>query len=176
MTASTTPLSTPALDASAKARLLRIFEREHATTRKILGAFPADQGSLKPHERCNTAQHLAWNFVVEETMMLKALKGEQVLGGGWPTAPDTWDEIVNEFDRTGAEIAAELRRPEDANLAGTTTFFVAPKQMGEIPREAFVESMIHDQIHHRGQLSIYFRVAGAKLPSIYGPTADEPWN
>jgi len=35
--------------------------------------------------------------------------------------------------------------------------------------------MLLDQIHHRGQLSIYMRIAGAKVPSIYGPSADEPW-
>jgi uncharacterized damage-inducible protein DinB len=164
------------MDATAKARLLRIFEREHATTLKILRAFPAEQAALKPHERCNSAQQLAWTFVVEETFILKSLKGEQVLGGPWPAPPNSWNEVVDAFERTGNEIAAELRRSEDSNLAGTTTFFVGPKQTGDIPREAFVEAMIHDQIHHRGQLSIYFRVAGAKLPSIYGPTADEPWS
>jgi hypothetical protein len=29
-------------------------------------------------------------------------------------------------------------------------------------------------IHHRGQLSAYLRPMGAKVPSIYGPSADEP--
>lgn len=33
---------------------------------------------------------------------------------------------------------------------------------------------LHDQIHHRGQFSVYLRLVGAKVPSIYGPTADEP--
>jgi uncharacterized damage-inducible protein DinB len=33
---------------------------------------------------------------------------------------------------------------------------------------------LFDHIHHRGQFSVYVRLAGAKLPSIYGPTADEP--
>jgi len=35
--------------------------------------------------------------------------------------------------------------------------------------------MLDDQIHHRGQLSVYVRMAGGKVPSIYGPSADEPW-
>ncbi|MDA1080285.1 MAG: hypothetical protein O2973_01210 [Gemmatimonadetes bacterium] len=35
--------------------------------------------------------------------------------------------------------------------------------------------MLHDTIHHRGQLSVYLRAMGAKVPSIYGPSADEPW-
>lgn len=174
MTATATPHSVPATD-TAKARLLRNFEREHATTLKVVRAFPGEQMSLRPNERCNTAQHLAWMFVLEERMMLRSLKGEQVLGAGMPAAPE-WNEIVDELDRTGKEVIAELQNPQNANLAGTTKFFVAPKQMGDIPNETFVEFMIHDQIHHRGQFSIYVRLAGAKLPSIYGPTADEPWH
>jgi len=35
--------------------------------------------------------------------------------------------------------------------------------------------MLLDSIHHRGQLSVYVRMAGGKVPSIYGPSADEPW-
>ena len=36
--------------------------------------------------------------------------------------------------------------------------------------------MICDRIHHRGQLSVYVRMAGGKVPSIYGPSADDPWS
>jgi uncharacterized damage-inducible protein DinB len=32
-----------------------------------------------------------------------------------------------------------------------------------------------DQVHHRGQFSVYSRIAGASVPSIYGPSGDEPW-
>ena len=31
-----------------------------------------------------------------------------------------------------------------------------------------------DHIHHRGQLSVYLRIVD-KVPSIYGPSGDEPW-
>jgi len=51
----------------------------------------------------------------------------------------------------------------------------APKTLGPITRMNWLWFLLHDQIHHRGQLSIYLRMAGGKLPSIYGPTADEPW-
>jgi uncharacterized damage-inducible protein DinB len=47
--------------------------------------------------------------------------------------------------------------------------------MGDIPVYAFLWAMLADQIHHRGQLSVYLRMAGGKVPSIYGPSADEPW-
>jgi len=34
---------------------------------------------------------------------------------------------------------------------------------------------LHALIHHRGQLSVYLRMVGGKVPSIYGPSGDEPW-
>jgi uncharacterized damage-inducible protein DinB len=40
---------------------------------------------------------------------------------------------------------------------------------------AFLWLMLMDSIHHRGQLSVYIRPAGGKVPSIYGPSGDEPW-
>ena len=32
---------------------------------------------------------------------------------------------------------------------------------------------LFDVVHHRGQLSTYIRPMGGKVPSIYGPSADE---
>lgn len=34
--------------------------------------------------------------------------------------------------------------------------------------------VFHDLIHHRGQLSGYIRSMGGKVPSVYGPSADDP--
>ncbi|HYK42494.1 MAG TPA: DinB family protein [Thermoanaerobaculia bacterium] len=47
--------------------------------------------------------------------------------------------------------------------------------MGRIPVMDFFWNMLLDSIHHRGQLSVYVRLAGGRVPSIYGPTADVPW-
>ena len=33
---------------------------------------------------------------------------------------------------------------------------------------------LFDVIHHRGQLSSYIRPMGGRVPSIYGPSGDEP--
>lgn len=52
---------------------------------------------------------------------------------------------------------------------------VAPKQMGDVRRGDLLQMMVMDNVHHRGQFSVYLRMAGGKVPSIYGPTADEPW-
>ena len=159
----------------ARTRYLETYRRECATTKKVLRAFPADQASLKPHERSSSAQHLAFTFVVESAMANRVLRGEQLLGGGMPQPPESWDAVLGAFDETTRE-HEELVAKADPHLEGTVQFFTGPKQMGDYSLEDFLWFMLHDQIHHRGQLSVYVRMAGGKVPSIYGPSADEPWN
>lgn len=151
-----------------------LYTREHANTRKQLHAFPPDKFQFKPHERSNTAHQLGWTFVVEEALMLKALRGEPVLGGGFPPPPATWAEVLDAFDAGHVKVLAAAGKADDASLK-SVTFFVAPKQTGEYAPVDFLWFMVCDQIHHRGQLSVYVRMAGGMVPSIYGPTADEPW-
>jgi uncharacterized damage-inducible protein DinB len=46
--------------------------------------------------------------------------------------------------------------------------------MFEMPRAAALRFFLFNHLyHHRGQVSTYLRIAGAKVPSVYGPTADE---
>jgi uncharacterized damage-inducible protein DinB len=160
---------------SAKELFPSAYEREHATTLKVLRAFPAEQSAFRPHERSSAALQLAWTFVIEERMMLLAINGESVVGSGFPAPPDSWEKVLDAFQEQHARLLERLRSATESDYAGTVQFFVGPNQMGDIPTYAFLWSMLSDQIHHRGQLSVYLRLAGGKVPSIYGPSADEPW-
>lgn len=160
---------------SAKDLFPPAYEREHATTLKVLLAFPAEQSAFRPHERSNAALQLAWTFVLEERMMLLAIAGESVVGSGFPAPPDSWKEVVEEFEEQHGRLLDRLRSASDADFGGSVAFFTGPNKMGEIPTFTFLWMMLSDQIHHRGQLSVYLRMAGGKVPSIYGPSADEPW-
>ena len=68
-----------------------------------------------------------------------------------------------------------IRNATEEELRETVTFFVGPKQMGQYVRLDWCWFLLHDEIHHRGQFSVYLRMADGKVPSIYGPSADEPW-
>jgi uncharacterized damage-inducible protein DinB len=161
---------------SERERFLNLYERESAITRKVLGAYPGAQSDLKPHDRSNSAKALASTFVIEQALILKALRREMVLGAGWPATAESWEGLLAQFDEGREQILEMLRNSDDNLLDGTVTFFVGPKQTGDYALSEFVTFMAHDQIHHRGQMSVYLRMAGAKVPSIYGPSADEPWN
>jgi uncharacterized damage-inducible protein DinB len=90
--------------------------------------------------------------------------------------PKDWREVIANFETTRARTLEALKDATDESLAtGSVSFPTGPKTVNEWQKMPFLWFMLFDQIHHRGQLSIYLRMAGGKLPSIYGPTADEPW-
>ena len=163
---------------SPKEQYLNTFEREVGTTLKVLKSLPADQAELKPAEMCRTARELAWIFVLEQGMAAKAL----TTGFDWsqpsptPPAPDSMEKIVPAFEQGARQVADLVRAMPDEALEKTVPFFSGPGKMRDYTLNEFLWFVLSDQIHHRGQFSIYLRMAGGKVPSIYGPTADEPWN
>jgi uncharacterized damage-inducible protein DinB len=44
--------------------------------------------------------------------------------------------------------------------------------MFQMPAVAFLDLGIRHSIHHRGQLSVYLRPAGGRVPAIYGESYD----
>ena len=151
------------------------YAREHATTLKVLKAFPAKESAYKPHERSNSALQLAWTFVIENNVATAALEGPLNLEGAFPPPQGSFDDIVAAYEASGKKLLATLAKTPDARLNETVKFFTGPKQVGDVPVLNLLWFTLMDSIHHRGQLSVYVRCAGGKVPSIYGPSADEPW-
>jgi len=157
-------------------QFINAYSQEHAITMRVLRAFPAAQAELRPHPKCKTARELAWVFVLEQGMAGVAL----TTGFDWSKppgmhpAPATLEEIIAAFDQGRQQLTALVSQKDDA-LSGTVKFPTGPGTIGDVPLEQFLWMTLCDQIHHRGQLSIYLRMADGKVPSIYGPTADEPW-
>ena len=167
-------MATTAQTFSLKQQFLDAYEKEHATTVKVLRAFPQEQADLRPHPKLKTARELAWIFVLERGLGAAVIQ-HKPLGGGVPPAPATFAEIIAALEQAHTEFANLIRSFSEDELLETCTFFVGPKTPGEYTRVAFAWFLLCDQIHHRGQFSVYLRMAEAKVPSIYGPTADEPW-
>ncbi|HJR67012.1 MAG TPA: DinB family protein [Gemmatimonadaceae bacterium] len=161
---------------SAKQQFLEAFERETATTIKVLKAYPEDQSELRPQEKMKTARELAAMFTMEMAAIDAAVRGTFTFPPRLPPMPQNWKEVVEAFEKTRAHTLEGLREVTEESLAsGSISFPTAPKTVSPWQKLPFAWFLLFDQIHHRGQLSVYLRLAGGKLPSIYGPTADEPW-
>lgn len=160
---------------SVRQQFLDVLQREHQTTMRVIRAFPESKADFRPHPDSNSAKNLVWTFAVELTLLDAALRNALELGKGFPPAPETWGECVAAYQSAHQKTVAQLERMRDDEISGTVRFFTGPGQMGDIPKAEFLWFMLFDQIHHRGQLSVYVRMAGGKVPSIYGPSKDEPW-
>lgn len=160
-----------------KQQLLSTFADELARTKRVLGAYPAAQSEMKPHPSSNSARQLAHTLCVEANIAALAAKGtlDATKLGGFPPSPATWAEVMSAFDGAYAGLRTALEQATDADLDKPVTWLRGPKDVGPVPAGAVIQFMLHDHIHHRGQLSVYLRMTGSKVPSIYGPSKDEPW-
>jgi uncharacterized damage-inducible protein DinB len=160
---------------SEKEQFLRTWENEVATTLKVLRAYPPAKAELKPHGKSRSARDLAWTFVFEGTAGASGAVGKLEFPPKLPAPPTQWDALVSECERAFRTLGDSVRKASDADLNKTVKFFVAPKKMGDVRRLDFLWLLLMDMVHHRGQFSVYLRMADGKVPSIYGPSADEPW-
>ena len=176
MTAIAHPTATTT--STPRQQFLDAYEREHATTMKVLRAYPPEQSEFQPHPTSRTARDLAWLFVLERGLGKAGLSNAFATGqrgGGPPPAPATWEEVLTALEAAHADFRDVINSYTDEQLAEPIKFFGGPKQIVDVPRIAFAWFLVHDQIHHRGQMSVYLRMVGGKVPSIYGPSLDEPW-
>jgi uncharacterized damage-inducible protein DinB len=93
-----------------------------------------------------------------------------------PAMPSNWKGMVTEVEKALKVMSEKVRKVDEAQLNTTVKFMSGPKQMSDLRRMDVLWFMLNDHIHHRGQFSVYLRMAGGKVPSIYGPTADEKWS
>jgi uncharacterized damage-inducible protein DinB len=171
-------MASTASTTSPKQRFLETYEQEHQKTMRVLRAFPADQSEFRPSERCKPARELAWIFALERglgTRVFNDAFAKAGPSGKPPDAPASWDAVVDAAEQTHKQFADLIRSAPEEKLDETVKFFTAPKTLSDIRRIDFLWFLLHDEIHHRGQFSIYLRAAGGKVPSIYGPSEHEPW-
>ncbi|MEI9811761.1 MAG: DinB family protein [Acidobacteriota bacterium] len=84
------------------------------------------------------------------------------------------EQTLADFDKVVAESRAAIAGASDEHLMKNWALKNNGQVFFEMPRIAVLRSMVMNHtVHHRGQLSVYLRLAGAKVPSIYGPSADE---
>jgi uncharacterized damage-inducible protein DinB len=158
-----------------KETFLKSWERESSTTLKILKQLPHDKADFTPtKEKTKSAKALAEVFVLEMGVIDQAIKGKI----DFTTPPPkfaTYADVLRGYESTYAAMSAKVKNMSDADYNSTISFPAGPNKMADVRKADVFWLMMQDSIHHRGQFSIYLRLVGAKVPSIYGPSADEPW-
>lgn len=144
--------------------------QEHDITRRVIAAIPLDKGDYRPDAVSKTALELAWHIVAAEKRFFSA-----VCAGAFDFTPiNRPDSVRNSadiaawFDQTFATSVENLQQLTGEQLVRMIDF----RGLFQFPAVAFVQVGLNHTIHHRGQLSMYLRPMGAKVPSIYGESYD----
>lgn len=146
--------------------------RELATTRKVLAAVPVDKGDYRPDPVSMTALDLVWHIASAEWFFLDGVtNGKFSEGDGKrPEQLKTVADVVAWYDQT---VPASIEKAKSLTAEQCTTV-ISFHNVISLPAVAYLGLMVKHSVHHRGQLSAYLRPMGAKVPAIYGGSADEP--
>jgi uncharacterized damage-inducible protein DinB len=157
--------------------LLSEFDREMATTRKMLERFPEDKVEWRPHETCMTLGRLAGHVAEISGWTVPTMTQDKLeLDRNQVTANvvKKRDEALKQFDETVKNAREVLAGASDETFMKPWTFVAGGKTIFTLPKIAVMRSFVMNHlIHHRGQLAAFYRIAGVPVPSIYGPSKDE---
>jgi len=157
--------------------LLPEFDHEMTTTRKVLERIPEDRFDWKPHAKSFSLGALATHVATLPTWGAETLSKSEIdiAGGQPPAALPSKAELMATFDKNVAATRSALAGKTDAELMAMWTLKRGGKTIFSMPKTAVLRSFVFSHlIHHRGQLSVYLRLLDVPVPSIYGPSADEP--
>jgi uncharacterized damage-inducible protein DinB len=149
---------------------LPALKAEHPVTRSVIGAIPPDKADYRPDPVTRSAIDLAWHIVSAEDRFLEAVAAGQFDLTPRDRPPDvrTPADVNRWYDERQARNVERLRAlPGDA-LVKTIDF----RGVFQFPAVVYVTIALNHTIHHRGQLSMYLRHMGARVPSIYGESYD----
>ena len=140
---------------------------------RVLKAIPEGRPDYRPDPKSRTAAEIAWLMAVEEAALLSLIEAGE---SEWKEAaqPESLEAIVAAYERGSAEVNSRLEALGEAAWEKKVRFLMGGGAAWEDTLSQMVWGFLFDAIHHRGQLSTYLRPMGGKVPSIYGPSADDP--
>lgn len=157
------------------AQYIRELDSELQATRECLKVVPMDKPDWKPHEKSMAFGYLAiLTADIPRWIQYAIEKGEVDFATYEQAKADTSEELVAHFEKSVAAAKRALENVTDEGL--TKTFFLknAGKELMSSPTDETIMQSINHLVHHRGQLTVYLRLNDIAVPSIYGPSADNP--
>jgi uncharacterized damage-inducible protein DinB len=160
--------------------MLPEFDQEMQSTRKVLERVPDEKWNWKPHDKSGTVgwyvAHIAtlpgWTTMTVNT---EELDYAPVDGPSFqPPKVENRQQALDVFDKEAAEARAALAGVSDSDMMKDWTLKAGGQTIFVMPRIGCIRGMVMNHlIHHRGQLTVYYRLLGVPVPGLYGPSGDE---
>jgi uncharacterized damage-inducible protein DinB len=159
--------------------LLTELEGEVRRSRKALEQMPEGKGDWKPHDKSMKFEYLA-DMVATIPSWIELMLTQPELdiapadGSKFPrTTKTTTADYVKALDETAASARKALEASSDEHLATNWQLKARGAVVQQGPRHHMIQETFNHWAHHRGQMTVYLRLMGAKVPALFGPSADE---
>jgi uncharacterized damage-inducible protein DinB len=163
-------------------KLTKLFldqlEREAARTRRALENVPRGKDDWAPHAKSMPLLRLAGLVASMPSWLALIIKQDELelsppAGQGQYQQP-TVDSLLSTLEKSVADGRAALEATTDDYLQTTKwKLLVKGNVVMEQPRHVVIVETFNHLAHHRGQLTVYLRLAECPVPAIYGPSADD---
>ena len=159
--------------------LLAEFEREVERSRRALEQAPQSKYDWKPHEKSMVFGYLAnmvatIPFWIVMQITLEEFDLAPVDGSKMEQKRmDTSAELLQALDKSAAQARSAFEQTTDEHLMTSWRLLVGGNVVAEDPRYLMIQDTINHWSHHRGQMTVYLRLMEAKVPALYGPSADD---
>lgn len=152
--------------------MLQGLARELEITKKVLAAIPDAQRDYRPDPKARSAWELAWHLASCDVQMTDEIADHKFqMEPRFKEEPKNAKELVDWYDKNFNRAMNRVRAMTPEQLTTPVDFLGA----FNFPAVLYLSFVNNHSIHHRGQLCVYLRPMGSKVPSIYGGSADEPW-
>jgi len=160
---------TPELARAVAEMQLQSLEYEFPVTKTVTLAITNPDFRIDPKSR--TALELAWHMLSVDVQMLEDIANLKFeMEERRKECPKTVEALATWYESNFPQAIAKVRGMTDEQLLTPIDF----AGMFNFPAFMYIPFVVKHHVHHRGFLAAYLRPMGSKVPSIYGPTADEP--
>ena len=155
------------------------IDREVERSRRALEQVPADKYDWKPHEKSMMFGYLVNMVATIPTWITMQINQDELdvapVGGSKMEQKrlNTSKELLEALHKAAAGVRSAFEKTADEHLQTNWRLLARGQVVMEAPRYEMIQDTINHWAHHRGQMTVYLRLMGAKVPAIYGPSADD---
>ena len=159
--------------------LLNELESEAEKSRHTLECVPDGKHDWKPHDRSMIFGYLA-DMVANIPNWVAMIVNQDELDVAPPGGSQQKREPVTSsgallagLDKAMTAAREALTRTDDGHLETSWRLLAGGRPVMQMSRHLMIRDTINHWVHHRGQMTVYLRLMGAKVPALYGPSADD---
>jgi uncharacterized damage-inducible protein DinB len=160
--------------------MLPEFDQEMQNTRKVLERIPDDKWNWKPHDKSGTVGWYGWHIATLPGWATMTINTEELdyapVGktAFQPPKVENREQALATFGKEVGEARAALSTVSDEDMMKGWTLLMGGQTIFTMPRIACIRGFVMNHlIHHRAQLTVYYRMLDIPVPGLYGPSGDE---